>query len=411
MFEDYKVINKNNEKALVLYVDFNTEFGLDNLLHHKYSSMKKEIKKIIKKINFNGEKVAISMGGLVLATMLIVKNPTTNKLNLYVDNNVVPKTEIIKVEKEIKNEKNEVIENKEIKKIDIDNKMVSSIETSKKEELITDNNVEEKQNIETKINKQMVTIYRNNGSVITLDLDEYLIGVVAAEVPAEFNIEALKTQAIISRTYTLRSMKIGRKLTDTVSTQVYKDNDELKNIWGDSYDKYYNKIKLAVEETKDLAIYYNDEYIDALFFSTSNGKTEDAKYVWGNSIPYLKSVDSSWDIDTTPYLRTTTKDLENVLNILGVSDSNFNIISRDESDRVLEITVDNKTYTGVEFRNLLGLRSADFDLEVIDNTLKITTRGYGHGVGLSQYGANKMANNGKNYEEIIKYYYTGVEIK
>ena len=151
--------------------------------------------------------------------------------------------------------------------------------------------------------------------------------------------------------------------------------------------------------------------IDAIFHSTSNGKTEDPRYVWGSDIPYLKSVDSSWDINSSSYLREDVKDLENVLNILGVSSSDFNIESRDESGRVSKVSVGDKSYTGVELRNLLGLRSADFDIEVIDNTIKFTTSGYGHGVGLSQYGANGMANAGYNYKDIIRHYYTGVSVK
>ena len=176
------------------------------------------------------------------------------------------------------------------------------------------------------------------------------------------------------------------------------------------YDMYYNKVKEAVDSTKGIAIYYNNDLIDALFFSTSNGKTEDSKYVWGNNIPYLKSVDSSWDKDASSYLRDVSKDLINVLNLLGVSSSDFTIISRNESGRITEIKVGDKSYTGVEFRNLLGLRSADFDISVNDNTVNIITRGYGHGVGLSQYGANGMAKSGYNFKQIIRHYYTGVDI-
>ena len=435
MFNNYKIIDKNGEKILILYIDYLYEFGIDFKKDNKHSNMKTEIRKIIKKINFNGEKIALMIGGILLATILVVENPKpSNNLDLiYVTNNIIPitKLDVNYTQELVENElKEEVLEEKNeehvekrvdipVIKENIENNILKK-EENKEDNLVKLDNKEvtlkvEEINIEEKLdindNSTKVVVYRNNGTILELDLEEYLIGVVGAEMPASFNIEALKVQAIISRTYALRSIEIGRKLTDDVKTQAYNDDNELRSKWGSSYDKYYNKIKEAVFSTRNLAIYYNNKYIDALFFSTSNGKTEDSKYVWGNEIPYLKSVDSSWDIGISSYLREVDKDLANVLSILGVNTSDFNIISRNESGRVLEISVGGKTYTGVEFRNLLGLRSADCDMEVGDNTSKFTTRGYGHGVGLSQYGANGMANSGYNYQDIIKHYYTGVEIK
>lgn len=421
MFNKYKIIN--NEKTLILYIDYLYEFGIDFSKHNKYSSMKNEIKKIIKKINFTGEKIALMVGGILIATILVVENPKVeDKLDLiYVSDNIIPISTIdskvasndyIEVIEEVKEnpkleEKNEIIPEKKI-----ENTNKSSLKEANTE--IEVNKVETvKEDVVENVldNSKTVTIYRKNGTVLELDLEEYLIGVVGAEMPASFDMEALKSQAIISRTYALRSMEIGRKLTDDVSTQVYKDNDELRIQWSSSYDKYYAKVKEAVSSTKGLAIYYDNSYIDALFFSTSNGKTEDPKYVWGSEKPYLKSVDSSWDKESNGYLRENAKDLENVLEILGVDSSDFNILSRDESGRVLEISVGNKVFSGVEFRNLLGLRSADFDIEVTGDNIKFITRGYGHGVGLSQYGANGMAKAGYNCYDIIKHYYRNVEIK
>ena len=135
--------------------------------------------------------------------------------------------------------------------------------------------------------------------------------------------------------------------------------------------------------------------------------------VWGNSVPYLKSVDSKWDIQASSYLREIKEDFTNILNLLGVSsDTNiqFEVISRDESGRVEKIKVGDKIFDGVTFRNLLKLRSTDFSIMVINNQVSITTKGYGHGVGLSQYGANGMAQEGYTYKEILKHYYTGVEV-
>lgn len=460
MINSYSIQIKNNEKILILYIDYNYEFGIDFKKSHRHNNMKKEIKDYIKKnkIKFDGEKIALSLGGIILAILLITENPTTNDIELtYVNNNIIPKetvniintnqseeTVTIKDSSSIEettNNTNEKVSNelkeKPSNKLDEKNKITNNNQNKNTQITSKDNN--ETKNSETKIDQKetvenketnenpkqeessytsksetdKVTIYRTNGDVITIPLDEYLIGVVGAEMPASFPIEALKAQAVVARTYALKKIKNNAKLTDSVSTQCYKDNNQLKEMWKNSYNTYYQKIKSAVEATKNQAIYYQNDYIDAVYHSTSNGKTEDAMYVWGNSSPYLKSVDSSWDKNSTSYLKEIEKDLSNVLNILGVDVSNtsFEILSRDSSGRVEKVRFGNREFTGVEFRNLLGLRSADFDIKQIDNTLIITTRGYGHGVGLSQYGASGMAKEGYNYIEILKHYYTGVTIR
>ena len=437
MITGYEVKKVNNEKVLILYLNYDSEFGMDFKLRHKDSNMKDEIKKFIKEknIKFNGEKIALSFGGIILAVLLLVENPTpTQEINLtYVSDKIIPNEIVAVVNPEIKDETKEEIE-KNNSEIISNNVVKDQINNNEKNEIIqtnqinnsnnpntnsnpntniTENNKIESSKEETSSIEKQVTVYRTNGSVITLSMNEYLIGVVGAEMPASFSIEALKAQAVVARTYALKKIESGQKLTDSVSTQSYKDNNELQKLWGNSYNTYYQKIKNAVESTKDLAIYYQGELIDAVYHSTSNGKTEDSIYVWGNSIPYLKSVDSSWDKDASSYLRETSKDFNNVLNLLNINikeDINFEILSRDESGRVLEIKVGNDTFSGVEFRNLLGLRSTDFDLSIENNTLNIITRGYGHGVGMSQYGANGMAKQGYTYDKILKHYYTGISI-
>ena len=186
----------------------------------------------------------------------------------------------------------------------------------------------------------------------------------------------------------------------------------MKSKWGSEYEKYYNKIKDAVNATKGMYVTYNNQLIDAVYHSTSNGKTEDAIYVWGYSVPYLKSVDSSWDKEASSYLRTVTKDSVDILKIFGIDTlAELKITKRNSSGRVVEVMVGDEVYSGVDIRTMLSLRSTDFDIEIEGDTVKITTRGYGHGVGMSQYGANIMANKGSTYKDIIHHYYTNVEIK
>lgn len=423
MISGYKIINQNNdEDVLFLYLDFSFEFG------GKKQSFFKTIKRFLKTINFKGTKILLVSSGIIIGTLYI--NPyKINKLDTPTNYNYVSKIIIhdfneneltdyeININKDNKIQKGNILEKE--KNDSVNNVTNANIQKSNK----LSNNVEEnstnksnftetkKENI--KKNEITVTVYRNNGKIINLELEEYVLGVVGAEMPASFNIEALKAQAILARTYALKSIKNGKKLTDTVSTQAYKDNSELQKLWKNDYTKYYEKIKKAVNETKGKVILYNNEYIDAVYHSTSNGKTENSKNVWKNILPYLVSVDSSWDKNVKSYKKETIFEINEFCNILrlDVEEPITYEIIHNETGRVRQITINNKTFSGTEFRNLLKLRSADFEIEINDEKVKVTTYGYGHGVGMSQYGANEMAKQGYSYIQILKHYYTGVVIK
>lgn len=431
MINGYKIINQNNdEDVLFLYLDFSFEFG------GKKQSFFKTIKRFLKTINFKGTKILLVSSGIIIGTLYI--NPyKINKLDTPTNYNYVSKIIIhdfneneltdyeININKDnkiqkgniLEKEKNDSVNNVTNVNIQKSNKLSNNVEensTNKSNftETKKDNYKEtKKENI--KKNEITVTVYRNNGKIINLELEEYLLGVVGAEMPASFNIEALKAQAILARTYALKSIKNGKKLTDTVSTQAYKDNSELQKMWKNDYTKYYEKIKKAVNETKGIVILYNNEYIDAVYHSTSNGKTENSKNVWKNSLPYLVSVDSSWDKNVKSYKKETIFEINEFCNILklDVEEPITYEIIHNETGRVRQITINNKTFSGTEFRNLLKLRSADFEIEINDEKVKVTTYGYGHGVGMSQYGANEMAKQGYSYIQILKHYYTGVVIK
>lgn len=408
------------ENTLYLYLDYSFEFSSELGIIKKIDEYIKNMK-----IKFKGTKIVLVVAGLAVAT--IFYNPKVVDNNKYVAATLLPGYHIVE---QVSNDLTTNVETNIEQVVNIEEEK-SNDEIVKQEQVIQNNSnqndtVQSEDNINQTENnvsqneqpkqeekqEQTITVYRNNGSVINLSMTDYLIGVLGAEMPASFNIEALKAGAIASRTYALKKIQDGGKLTDTVSTQVYNDNNELRNKWGNEFDKYYNKIKQAVEATNDLVITYNGELISALFFSTSNGYTESAKEVFGYDIPYLQSVESSVDKETTPYLKTVEKETATLLNILGVTNlDNIEIVSRTSSGRVKEIKIDNKTYSGVELRNLLGLRSTDFDISVNGESVTITTRGYGHGVGMSQYGANKLANNGYSYSDIIHHYYQNVNIE
>lgn len=266
------------------------------------------------------------------------------------------------------------------------------------------------------LNEEKTVTIKNNETKEekNLELEEYIIGVVAGEMPASFEIEALKAQAIAARSYAMNKINTSDETYDLVTdvtNQVYITTDEMKNKWQSEYDYYYEKIKNAVLETQGLVMKYNNEIISAYYFAMSNGSTEDVSLVFGESKDYLQSVDSSWDENVKNFTVEINITKEEFCKKLDISCDDIIIkdIKRSETNRVNEITINNKKFKGTEVRSLLNLRSTDFDIE-INESIKITTKGYGHGVGMSQYGANEMAKNGSTYEEILKHYYNNIEI-
>lgn len=267
----------------------------------------------------------------------------------------------------------------------------------------------------------VIKVFRTNANKVEkVPLEVYVARVVASEMPAEFELEALKAQALAARTFLVKHLLHGSEdvpggadVLDTVDHQVYKSEEELRRIWGTDFSWKMSRINQAVNETKGEIITYKGEPITAAFFSTSNGYTENSEDYWQNSIPYLRSVQSPWDKQSPKFLNQKIVPLSDVENKLGVDFDQKPVVShlsRTESKRVEKVIIGGKSFTGREVREALGLHSSDFSIAKKDNYLIFTTRGYGHGVGMSQYGANGMALEGKNYKEIIEHYYQGAEV-
>jgi stage II sporulation protein D len=239
------------------------------------------------------------------------------------------------------------------------------------------------------------------------DLEEYLIGVVAAEMPAAYSSEALKAQAVASRTYAIRAVEADSSVKLTDLGQAYISSDEMKVRWGDSYDKWYDKIRRAVEDTRGIIVVYADEPILAAFCASSDGTTEDCGNVWGSELPYLVSVDSHWDSTSEDFEKVkgfTEDELKSKLG--GIPE----ITEKTQAGYVKSVLAGGNELSGIEVRERLGLKSAAFDVVRTDVGCDIVTRGYGHGVGMSQTGAGKMAEEGADFQEILEHYYTGAEI-
>ena len=265
----------------------------------------------------------------------------------------------------------------------------------------------------------IIRIYRENIGVIeNVPIEEYVVGVVAGEMPVEFELEALKTQAVAARSYVMKQVEKNIKkeydVVDTVLNQVYLDRNHLTQVWKESYTNNINKIKLAVLSTKGEYISYDGKVAEALFFSTSPGITENSEDVFSSKVDYLRSVDSHWDEISPVFVTNTTFTLEEFYNLLGLDyNKNLNIEITDttKTGRIKTIKINGKEMTGSFVCSKLKLRSTYFEIIKEDTKIIIKNKGYGHGVGMSQYGANGMAKEGYNYKDILKHYYTGIEIK
>ncbi len=260
--------------------------------------------------------------------------------------------------------------------------------------------IEEKKEPEVKISY--------NNEQLNMNLEEYVIGVIAAEMPASFEVEALKAQAVAARTFALKKLEEKDCLLTDITDQVYIDETKMREKWQDDYDLYYNKIKEVVEKTKGEVLKYQDKLINAYYYARSNGYTESSINVFNEKTDYLNSKESLFEPLDIREIKMEKQEFCNKLNIT-CNEIKIDSIMKDESKRVSSLLINNKLFTGIEIRKLLNLRSTDFTIKISDE-ITITTTGYGHGVGMSQYGANALAKNGYTYEEILKYYYENTEI-
>lgn len=315
--------------------------------------------------------------------------------------------------------------------------IIPIIFTKRNEEQVVakiDNNIEN--NIQSDINKYdyknysvIKLLHAKENIVQEISLDEYLYGVVSSEMPASFEKEALKAQAIVARTYTIFKVQNNTSkhenadiCDDSTCCQAWISKDDRLAKWEEgTRQENWNKIVDAVDSTKGKIITYEGNPINAFFHSNSGGKTETTINVWGgNEYPYLQTVETSGEDLYSQYASEVTLDKDTFIKKLKDKYQDFSIdfsvencievLEYTDGDRVKKIKIGNTQLSGVDVRSIFGLKSANFSVEISNDNIKFSVIGYGHGVGMSQTGADSMAKNGKTYEEIIKHFYTGVEI-
>ncbi len=290
--------------------------------------------------------------------------------------------------------------------------------------------------------------YEDGGTLKTIDLEEYLIGVLAAEVPYDYEEEMLKAQAVVARTNARKLATQGSNLKSDDLKMGYQNEEEMRGLLGETrYQEHYGKIRRAVAETSGEFLIYQGNYIDALYHQVSIGQTASAMDVYGQDIPYLVSVDSSSDVESKDYMATTVLEYQDVLNglnnlktevntessvqtevnssgeavktgvesIYGITSEQYSlqieVAEKSEAGYVKKVKLGNHTISGEEFRQAFNIPSLYFYTENVEGKLRIVSLGKGHGLGLSQYGANQMARQGAGYKDILKHYYTGITIE
>lgn len=260
----------------------------------------------------------------------------------------------------------------------------------------------------------------DKGEIIELSVEDYLFGVLAGEMPALYEPEALKAQAVCAYTFALwrknENADNNYDITNDYNTdQCYITPDDARKKWGDNADEYEKKLRDAIKAVKNEVLTYNGELTLSVYHSISGGKTESAKNVWGKDYPYLQAVSSVGDKLAKDYISTclfTKQQIESALSVTLPEKlkGSFTDIVRTDSGTVDTLKIGGKNFKGSEVRKALGLKSANFEVSLKDDKFTFTVYGYGHGVGMSQNGANYMAQQGSDYKEILAHYYTNCNV-
>lgn len=357
MFYKHVILNNDKEEVLYLYLTNAYEFAQDLENKNDPERISTRVTNYVKNrgISFHGNKIYLVVDGIIVGTVSLKEIPHYQE--------VIPSDNLKEIHKEEKKDNTIILE-------------------------YGDHHVEK------------------------MSMDQYLLGVLATEILPIFHIEALKAQAIVCRTYALKQMIEQQKILAVNPQQIYRDINYYKFVWTDRYFEYVSKIKKAIEETKGQYLTYQNKIIHPFYHLVSNGKTESLDS-FRRDFSYLQNVSSIWDLDSPMYLKITIKKLEEITKLLQVSVSDLleaQILEFTQGNRIAKLKIGDKILTGQEFARLLGLSSTDVSMWFDQKEVHIITRGIGHGLGMSQYGANAMAQDGYSYIKILYHYYPNTKL-
>ena len=269
---------------------------------------------------------------------------------------------------------------------------------------------------EEQATEYQVTTVSMNVPDVTIDgmsmtMDEYVTGVICVELQNWFEPECFKAFAIAARTNAVRRLNQGKELIDSTSFQCFMSKTELKELWGDDFAFYYNIAYSAALETHNMIVVdQQGKPVDAMYHALSSGQTEDSFYVTGVETSHLKGVDSHWDEKISCFEHKRFISYDDLETKYGLKKPKFKVVSQTASGNPYEYEVCSKTYTATELMYKLYLRSNVFKVNNLEDGIEFTTYGYGHGLGMSAYGANGMAKEGKTYLQILNHFYTDIRV-
>ncbi len=373
MLNRYQILNDGKGEKLFIYLDDRFETATEFNTISQDETLVKQVEHYLSRnqIKLKGNQIYIVKDGIIVGTLFY--NP---------------------LEQRVYSKYNAVISAPEIEVLEVDEALQEKIEAAMTKEL--------------KVKLRLIS-----GTIITISLDDYLLGTLSQVISPTYELEALKAQAILSRTYALKMMIQNGVIEQSNPTQTYHHIHYAKLTWLDHYDSYLYKLKQAIDSTREKYLAYNDKMIDVFFHPVNNGHTESAKSLELGDVPYLKQKPSIWDMQAPSYLQTTAKNKDEVALLLGVSKKDLKkieILELTEGNQIKRIRIGNKEFTGDQLKRLLHLPSQDISILIDKNAIFFTTRGQGNGLGMSQFGANIMAQNGHTCEEILAYFFPNTRI-
>ncbi len=382
MFYKHSILDVNGQETLYLYLDNTYEFAQDFYGENRKRTIYEKVNNYIRNqgIKFNGNKVYLVVNGIVVSALTIDPLVMNGKQNV---DEMFPYYQFVEILTDL------LPENKPIEILEVEDEL--PINAGK-----------------------FISLKRSSGILERFHLEDYAYGVVCAEMPIFFEREAKKAQAVLARTYALRQDEKDETIREINRIQIFRDKENLKSLWKNQYLVYAKEMAAVVKETQGEYLSYKGEPIQVYTHAVNHGKTEDARDFLFRDVPYLKSVESPWDIEEYPYTDTVTysfDELSHKLNQPINKDTKISVVSTTIGGRVKQLRIGKYKYRTDYLYYLLGLKSTDFAVRITEKGVTFTFLALETGLGLSKYGANGMAKQGYDYKQILAHYFPGTEIK